>query len=187
MSTQQQAAATCPACHFGCALEKWQCGRGKGIYEQWQASGELPQRKGPGGMPAHTVQQRIVRGCNIAPKALARSAAEKPADSVLLSLMRREGIMREAFLARETGMTRDALAAELATLAADGLIETLEDERGAYASVTQTGRQRASELEAARDASHAAFLAALSDDEQQQLADLLDKLLMGNRPHGGGR
>lgn len=47
-------APICPGCHFGCSLDAYRCGRGKGFSVKWRAGEPLPERRVPGvGGPGH--------------------------------------------------------------------------------------------------------------------------------------
>ena len=65
----------CPACHFGCRLVKYQCGRGREFFELAAAGEEIPERRGPmmtpseraalGGDGRPPLNNRVMHGLNI--------------------------------------------------------------------------------------------------------------------------
>lgn len=83
-------------------------------------------------------------------------------------------------LAEHLAIRPQSLSEQLAKLENDGLIlrtTSEQDKRVTLVSLTEQGRQRAQEVEAARAEQSSAFLSPLSQEEREQLFLLLQKLL----------
>lgn len=83
-------------------------------------------------------------------------------------------------LAELLSIRPQSLSEQLAKLEKEGLIlrvPSAQDKRVTLVSLTEQGKQRALEVEAARAEQSAAFLAPLSPEERKQLFLLLQKLL----------
>ena len=205
MQTEESSIPKCPACHVGCRLDRWQCGRGRDMAAKWEAGEEIPARGaggpggpaggpgGPGGGPGAggrmPVQQRIVRGVNILPKALSRCVGEPERDTALTALMRRNGVMATGLIAHELGCGAERAESIADELVADGLATRIagsggdtSGNGGNFLEVSAEGEERAQRALALRKERHAAFLGCLSESEQEELADMLDRILEANRP-----
>ena len=176
---------------------------------KWQAGEEIPVRGGgpggaggpggpgggpnakgsPGGPGEMPIEQRIVRGINIMPKALSRCVGEPERDTALTSLMRRRGIMATGLIAHELGCGAERAGQIADELIAEGLATRVEgsgrdksEGGGDFLEVSAEGEERAQRALALRRERHAMFLACLSEDEQETLAEMMDRILEANRP-----
>ena len=196
MQTEERAIPTCPACHIGCQLTSWQCGRGKRICEAWRQTGELPQRgpRGPKGAASKpggpqggpqgnaTPQQRIVKGITFLPRAMKRCSGQSVADSVLTALSQRGGVASTTLLVMETAMLGAKLQQGIDEAVAAGHATTEQTDGGTYVHLTEAGKERVAQAREELKAANATFFDCLSAEEQEQLASLLEKALQANKP-----
>ena len=203
MQTEERAIPTCPACHIGCQLTSWQCGRGKRICETWQETGKLPERGprgpkggagkpggaqgGPQGKPGEpqgnaTPQQRIVKGITFLPRAMKRCSGQSVADSVLTALSQRGGVASTTLLVMETAMLGTKLQQGIDEAVAAGHATTEQADGTTYVHLTEAGKTRVAEAREELKAANATFFECLSAEEQEQLAALLEKALQANKP-----
>ena len=199
MQTEERAVPTCPACHIGCQLTSWQCGRGKRICEAWQETGELPQRgprgpKGAAGKPGGpqggpgapqgnaTPQQRIVKGVTFLPRAMKRCSGQSVADGILTALAQRGGVASTTLLVMETAMLGDKLQQGIDEAVAAGHATTEQADGSTYVQLTDAGKERVAQAREELKAANASFFDCLSAEEQEQLAGLLEKALQAHKP-----
>ena len=200
MQTEERAVPTCPACHIGCQLTSWQCGRGKRICEAWQETGKLPQREprgpqgtagAPGATPSGgpgapqgnaTPQQRIVKGITFLPRAMKRCGGQSTADSILTALAQRGGVASTTLLVMETALLGDKLQQGIDAAVAAGHATTEQADGGTYVQLTEAGKERVAQAREELKAANAAFFDCLSAEEQEQLAGLLEKALQAHKP-----
>ena len=179
---------TCPACHFGCKLANYQCGRGKEFYDIVAAGGELPERRGPmltpseqaafgeGGRPP--LNHRVMHALNIMANVLQRRHEEAGVKKMTLGLARAGSFCTLPMLAKRMNMTGDAFDETLAKAKREGFVTVEDDERGfRIARITTAGSQRAAAWQTERDAHTADFLSPLSEEEKEELERLLRKLI----------
>lgn len=174
----------CPGCHFRCAIERYQCGRGEKLHAQWAETGELPERRGPGAganKERLSIPQndRIMHMLHIVGIALNDLAAEngdnEPEQRVLGCLMRHE---RAASAAIIEGRTHLADLDDLLTAAqSQGLVAQRTCGDVVLYELSDSGFERARSQESQRKAAEAEFLSVLSDEEKDQLLSAIMKVL----------
>ena len=200
MQTEERAVPTCPACHIGCQLTSWQCGRGKRICEAWLETGKLPQRGprgpqgaagasgatppgGPGAPQGNaTPQQRIVKGITFLPRAMKRCSGQSAADSILTALAQRGGVASTTLLVMETALLGDKLQQGIDEAVAAGHATTEQADGSTYVQLTEAGKERVAQAREELKAANATFFDCLSAEEQEQLAGLLEKALQAHKP-----
>ena len=182
-------APTCPGCHFGCSLDAYRCGRGKGFHGKWQAGEAVPERGKPpmlrggtdgrGGKGAPPVDVRVMHALNIMANKLQNRHTEAAERKVLGSVARQGGFFAVNLLGKRALVESPQLEDAIDFLVTEGLL-VLEDEpvAGPVLRITEEGRARQREWNAEHDAATAEFLAPLTEDEQDQLAQLLFRLIM---------
>lgn len=97
----------------------------------------------------------------------------------ILRLIGESEPVSQTVLASHLAIRPQSLSEQLAKLENDGLIlrnADEQDKRVTLVSLTEAGRERAHEVEAARAEQAAAFLSPLSQEEREQLFFLLQKL-----------
>lgn len=196
----EMTAPSCPGCHFRCQLDRYQCGRGARFFAQWQETGEVPQRHGhPGPPPGKepSPDQRLMFELNIVAHAMQMQREQQAETELLASLAAHEGSSTGHVLEKRARLQPGTFGAAIGQLEHDGLVERcdLGQFHDAFC-ITDAGKARLSELEAARTAANEEFLSPLSAEERDQLAALLGKLLApaharahghGHGAHGHGR
>ena len=191
--TEYEQAPTCPGCHMGCPLDDVQCVRGQGFAKKWQRGEEIPERRGPGGPGGRpgpggpgglggpgapngpggfSVERRLGFLMQIVP---ARVKQQGPDDAgrFMMMLARQGGGMSYRVLPEKGRMPEDQLWDVVAMLERSDLLE----ERGGWVFLTEAGQAEAKWHEdREKQATEEAF-SALTDDEKEQLANLLEKLM----------
>ena len=188
MEAVEQKAPTCPGCHFGCAIDAFQCRRGEVFWGKWKAGEELPTRRGPGsvrppeGDMKLSSDDRIMHLLHIVGIALDdlanESGASEPARRIVDCIMRQGKAASTFVIEGRTHLPVEEIEAQLGELAGQGLVtarETCADTT--LHELTDSGLERARTWEAERKAGEARFLSVLSEDEKQQLHDLIFKIL----------
>ncbi len=180
--------ALCPGCHFRCKLARYQCGRGKRLYDIVAAGGELPSRQGPtrilssdastdAAAGAALLNSRVLHGLSGVVKLVQGLHDSSDDRNPVLLLARSESFMCLPLLARRMQVKVSEIDAALDQAVQAGLIAVELDERvGNIACLTAAGAVEAAQLKAQRDARNEAFLSALSADEKETLVFLLRKL-----------
>ena len=197
-TAKDQQAPACPGCHFGCSLDAYRCGRGKGFSEKWRAGEPVPERRGPGkggpggpgkggpggpggpGRGGLPTGMRVMHALNIMANKLQDRHTESAERKVLASIDRQGGFFALDMLGRRALVDQPQLDEAIASLTAEGLAESAQDPiAGDILRITEAGRMRQREWNAEREASTAEFLAPLTEEEQDQLAHLIFRLLKG--------
>lgn len=179
---------TCPACHFGCKLAKYQCGRGKEFYDIVAAGGELPERHGPMLTPSEKaafgedgrppLNHRVMHALSIMANVLQRRHEEAGAKKLVSCLARAGSFCTLPMLSKRMHVAGDEFDEALAVSQREGLVVVEDDERGIrIARITAAGSQQAAAWQAEHDASTADFLSPLSEEEKDELERLLRKLI----------
>lgn len=201
-------APLCPACHVTCSLFDPQCSRGMVFRQRWQAGEEIPERhmpprgkpfgekrddkqtgerqKGHGAHdkrrgPKSTADKLMFLLTGIVPRMLGdlEGTAEQ---RVLSGLARQGGAMSRDVIPEKTRISVENVDSAICVLESEELIEPRQSEWGTiYFWVTDAGRNRCKELETKREQGVQERFSALNDEEQEQLAVLLDKLLAAGR------
>lgn len=183
-------AKVCPGCHFGCAIDGFQCGRGEKLHARWVETGELPERRRPphpggqpggrdGGRPAIPVDDRIMHMLHIIGIALSdladESGASAPERRAIDCLMRHGGSASERIVEGRTHA--EGLDALFGELVERGLVKRRGFEHATLYALTEQGLAQAKAWESERKATEAEFLGVLDDGEKEQLLALVMKLL----------
>ncbi len=180
-STSTIEAPSCPGCHFGCALDAYRCGRGKGFHQLWVDGKPIPERGKPGeGGVGHapSVDMRVMHGLNIMANILQDRHTESAERKTLMAIGRQGGFFAVDMLGKRTLLGSEDLAEATRFLIARGFIEHDEDDMaGTVLRITSSGREQLSAWNAERDASTAEFLSPLSDDEKMQLSSMLSRII----------
>ena len=214
MSEQNSAAPTCPGCHFGCLLDAYQCARGKMFHERWMAGEEIPERRapwkaqgaegngqgpgprrgpggsggpgGPGGRRgAFAPEMRLMHMLNIIGIAMADHRETRPERNVIDGLARQSGCATERIVQDRSRLGEEDFALALAKLRDDGLVTDVDDEiAGPMLQISEAGEAQASAWREERELADKAFCDALSDEEKEELAGLLQKLLSSSAHEG---
>lgn len=173
-----KAVPTCPGCHFGCRLDRYQCGRGQGIYEKWVETGEVPERPAvPPPILQLEVTDKLAFGMNILANVVQDQRSRRAEGEILCALMGHAGLASEQLIAARARLDSADFEKALKDLEAAGDIG-----RGACGHIraavwlTDSGRAKIPEAEAARRTDAETFLAPLSEDEREELDGLLFKL-----------
>lgn len=189
---------TCPGCHFGCALDDYQCARGEGIYESWQAGEEVPERRMPGprgGKPGGGKRGRgglppflngntamglwfltgiMQRGLNGRIEQLGSSAVFKP-------IVQHEGAASLRIIASRAGLSEEAAFEQLQEAVEQGYVEEYEYADGTvFYRVTEAGSEAAQQAEEAKKETLEEYFSVISEEEQEQLLDLVKRVVDGN-------
>ena len=177
----------CPGCHIRCDLAAPQCGRGLRFKEALSRGEELPQRggrRGPGGpggaRPEPCVEQKLqFMLTGMLPRVLQQGPEEHDETTNILSwLMRQEGAMTYRIMPERARANADTLYETLEQMLYDGLIEDrYTDWGGQFYWITEAGMAEAKAVEQRKAAAVKEKFAALSDEEKEQLAELLEKLI----------
>ena len=182
---------TCPGCHFGCKLSKYQCSRGKEFHDLAAAGEEVPERRWPMFTPseiaagrdkqAMPINNKLMFAMKSLSKAL-RTHEETGIRKVALGLMRLGEFLSVPILAKRMKMTPEELGGFLEEGVSQGLFVIYDEPvTGRVASLTDAGKQQAQAWAEEGDARTAEFLAPLTDDEKEQLESLLMKLNLDRR------
>ena len=191
----------CPGCHFGCAIDDYQCARGALFLAKWEAGEEIPVRRPPwarGEKPAgetpdgqsasaHTppprlaalpVSARLMMLLTMAQNALAARDDEQRDRRVAECLLRQESSATNRIIAERTRLNDAAIDEQIASLEERGIVtsSTLKDGR-TFHTLTEDGRAQAEAWFEEHKAADAAFFAELTDEEAEQLEALLAKTL----------
>ena len=181
-------ANTCPGCHFGCAIEEFQCARGEKLHARWVETGSLPERRGPGQGPmrakdhkgpAFTVNDRLMHMLHIVGIALhdlADDSGSSDPDKRVLDCLIRHDLAASAKVVEGRTHLPNAQEALDAVVAQGFAAKRAHGETTLY-KLTETGLETARAWEAERKAAEAEFLGVLSDDEKDQLLALVTKVL----------
>ena len=197
MNATMQEAPQCPGCHFGCSLARYQCARGKNLRAKWLAGEVIPERRAPwehakrndeprkagkgAGMPPMPAYMKAMRMLNIASFALADHRENQPEKMVVDAIARQEGCATLPIIKGRMGKDAADPSSSLEKLVQDGLVEVQEDEiAGTMYALTELGRSQGETWRNERMAADAAFVDALSEEEQEQLAALIAKLLQSS-------
>ena len=177
-------APTCPGCHFGCALDAYRCGRGKGFYQLWLDGKPLPERGEPGeGGAGHapSVDMRVMHGLNIMANILQDRHTESAERKALMAIGRQGGFFAVDMLGKRTLLEPNSLADATRYLINEGFIEHDEDEiAGTVLRITSSGREQLAVWNAEREVSTAEFLSPLDNDEKAQLSSMLSRIIKAN-------
>lgn len=177
----------CPGCHFECKLANYQCGRGKEFFDLAIVGGEVPVRCGPtrtpseiaagtGGRPP--LNDCVMHWLNVTANRMQDRHEEAGMRKVVLTLDRAGSLMSLPILAKRMLLSLDQADAGLIAAEQAGYVTVgPEDGRGRFAYLTDAGKQQAVVWKDERDASTAAFVSNLSEDEKATLEQLLRKLL----------
>lgn len=141
-----------------------------------------PGRQGGFRGPKSTEDKLMFLLAGVVPRVL--SGLDGGAEQKLLSALSRQGGAMSRDVIPEKTRIDDAKADKaLDSLVDANLVEPRQCDWGTtYYWVTGNGTLRCKELEAERDKAVKEAFSALSDEEQGELASLLDKLLAANRP-----
>ncbi len=183
--TDEASIPHCPACHHVCRLDHYMCMRGTKFHEMWERGEEVPPRRMPprGGrppkgsdMPEFTTTMRIEMGMRMVPRMIKGKAKEGKTESLLETYARREGGMLLQLAAMDMESTATALQPTIEAMLAKGLVEEYVPYDGATMHrLTEAGKQAHKEQQERHSAAREEFFSVLNDEEQQQLADLLEK------------
>lgn len=115
-----------------------------------------------------------------------RSGCSRPpmARERVLRLIREEDGISQRKLAALLSIRPQSLSELLAKLEKDGYItrrQNPDDKREIFVELTESGEQRAKEVETVREQQAVNFFSALSTEEQEKLSELLDKLLQSRK------
>ena len=172
---------SCPGCHFGCALDAYRCGRGKGFHQLWVAGKPLPERGKPGeGGAGHapSVDMRVMHGLNIMANILQDRHTESAERKALIAIGRQGGFFAVDMLGKRTLLDPERLTDATRYLISEGFVEHDEDEiAGTVLRITSMGREQLAVWNAEREASTAEFLLPLDDDEKAQLSSMLSRII----------
>ena len=206
MNDTSAKAPECPGCHYRCLLDAYQCARGKGFYGKWLAGEGIPKRRaprkgdssgpkgagkrwgiaghGPGGI-APSADMKLMRMLGIVGIALSEHREEDAERLVLDSITRHNGCTTERIVAGRVRMDGEALAPVLDKLREAELIVDVDDEvAGPMLQATEEGIVQAEAWRKERASTDAAFVDALTEEEKEQLAGLLAKMLTSSA-HAG--
>lgn len=103
----------------------------------------------------------------------------------VLRLIREEKGISQRKLAALLSIRPQSLSELLSKLEKDGYItrrQNPDDKREIFVELTETGEQRAQEVETVREQQAVDFFSVLSTEEQEKLSELLDKLLQSRKP-----
>lgn len=146
----------------------------------------FPPHQRPGGLPCREAVPEDMPLPPMRPDARGGFAPPFPdsrpplARERILRLVGETEPVSQVRLAELLAIRPQSLSEQLAKLEKDGLIlrtPSAQDKRVLLVSLTEEGRQRAQEVEAARSGQISSFLAPLSQEEREQLSLLLQKLL----------
>lgn len=204
-------APTCPGCHFGCALDDYQCGRGRKFLAMWHNGEAIPERRGPG-MPRHAGKQgpggeasaaraagnaqrpekrggeggpegqlppdmRLVMLLNVTANALRDERDSNTADEVLDCIVRQDRSATIRIIAERVRKDPAELEAALQELQQRSLAQPHDDDGRTFFEPTEEGLAHCKAWQEKRREDDTRFVSGLSEDEKQQLADLLQKML----------
>ena len=181
-------AKLCPGCHFGCEIERFQCGRGEKLCARWRETGELPERRGPGKGPLRaknhkgpviTANDRLMHMLHVVGIALHdladESGANVPEHQVLDCLLRHDLAASARIIEGRTHL--EGLDGVLGATLSQGLIEERTCGETTLYALTDAGLAQARAWGDERKAAEAEFLGVLSDDEKEQFLELVMKVL----------
>ena len=184
----------CPACHFGCKLAKYQCGRGKEFFDLVADGEPLPERRGPMLTPSERaalgsdgrppLNDRVMHAFTIITNVIQKRHADAGARKVVLTLARTGSFMSLTLLPKRMTLSREEADTFLEEAQQADLVAVENDNRDVrIARLTDAGSEQAALWQAERDAETAEFLSPLSDEEKETLEALVRKLLvMPQRP-----
>lgn len=188
-------APICPGCHFGCLLDAYKCGRGKGFAELWKDGKPVPERgvppfmrsekdeataskTGTQGGAAMPVGTRVMHGLNIMANILGERHTESADRKVLMAVVRQGGFFAIDMVGRRTLVDEPKLSQAIEELLEVGFIVRDEDEAaGEILRATPEGKEQFVAWNAERDAATAEFLSPLSEEEQVQLSQMLQRII----------
>ena len=184
-------APVCPGCHFACAIDDYECARGEAFHERWAAGEELPVRRGPGrppagGMPEGTMKptsdERTMHLLHILEIALSdlerESGSDAPERRVVDCLMRHNRAASAFVIEGRTHLSGAELSDALEHVKSHHLAEYQQANTGTtFYALTDSGIEQAKAWLEERRAAQARFLSVLDDAEEQQLHQLVAKLL----------
>lgn len=180
-TTSTTKAPSCPGCHFGCALDAYRCGRGKGFHQLWVDGKPIPERGKPGeggAGRAPSVDTRVMHGLNIMANILKDRHTESAERKTLMAVGRQGGFFAVDMLGKRTLLDPEDLAEATRFLIAGGFIEHDEDEiAGTVLRITSSGREQLAQWNTEREAATEEFLAPLDDSEKEQLASMLFRII----------
>ena len=174
----------CPGCHFSCRIDRYQCGRGEAFHERWKAGEKLPERRMParggsdGNVNKPPAAARIEHMLAVVPRVMRQRAGESGRERLLAALGRREGRAALGIVASELDTNVAGLRPAADALVAEGAAQMATTDAGVQMlALTGQGEVARAELDKRHRASRDAFLGAISPEDQERLADLLEKLL----------
>ena len=171
----------CPGCHFGCSVDAYKCGRGKGFRQLWLDGKPLPERGKPGdggAMQMPAVDMRVMHELNIMANILQDRHTESAERKVLMAIGRQGGFFAVDMLGKRTLLDAGRLYEATGFLKSAGFVEHDEDEiAGTILRITLSGRDQLAEWNAERETATAEFLSPLDDDEKVQLSKLLSRII----------
>lgn len=174
-------APNCPGCHFGCPLDAYRCGRGKGFHQLWVDGKPIPKRgePGEGGVgQAPPLDSRVMHGLNIMANILKDRHTESAERKALMAIGRQGGFFAADMLGKRTLLDAERLDEATGYLEGAGFVERDEDEiAGAVFRITSSGRDQLVAWNAEREEATAEFLAPLDDDEKAQLVSMLSRII----------
>ena len=181
-------AMKCPGCHFGCSLNKYQCGRGKEFFDLVQDGGELPERRPPVFTPSeqaakkgHTpppINEKLVRGINIVSHMMRDRDMPTPEQAIIVGLINLKSFMSKSLLPKRLQLPQLEFEKGLQSAIEHGFVEIADVEHsGTVVRFTASGKVQAEKWKNERDKRIEEFFSALSDDEKVQLDSLLGTLL----------
>lgn len=193
MEDENKTTPRCPACHIGCRIDRYQCGRGADLHERWLNGEEIPQRGKHGrpggpdgpkrGFKKPPAAQRIEFILAILPHVMQMHAHEGEPEKLLLALGRREGQAALPIMANELNANAAGLQAGADELARRGWAEFIKPhEGGTLLALTENGREALADVELTHRRCNDEFISVLGNDEVEQLATLLEELLH-RHPH----